>query len=194
MAIFTLPVAMLMAFIVMHWQGINANIMSLGGIAIAIGAMIDAAIVMIENTHKHLEHFRDRKPHWEIITASAKEVGPTLFYSLLVITVSFVPVFALTGQSGRLFKPLAFTKTYSMAGAALLSVTLVPILMGWFIRGKIKPESANPINRILLRLYGPVVNFVLKWRKIGAAGGAAGHGLDRHPLEPAGLGVHAATL
>jgi Cu(I)/Ag(I) efflux system membrane protein CusA/SilA len=164
-AIFTLPVAVLMAFIVMYWQGINANIMSLGGIAIAIGAMVDAAIVMIENAHKHLEIHRDRKPHWDIIADSAKEVGPALFYSLLVITVSFVPVFSLTGQSGRLFKPLAFTKTYSMAAAALLSITLVPVLMGWFIRGRIKPETANPLNRILLRLYGPVVNFVLKWRK-----------------------------
>ncbi|MEJ2032269.1 MAG: CusA/CzcA family heavy metal efflux RND transporter [Deltaproteobacteria bacterium] len=164
-AIFTLPVAVLMAFIIMYGQGINANIMSLGGIAIAIGAMIDAAIVMIENAHKHLEHHRHQKPHWEIITASAKEVGPTLFYSLLVITVSFVPVFSLTGQSGRLFKPLAFTKTYSRAGAAILSITLVPILMGWFIRGNIKPETANPINLFLLWVYGPVVDFVLKWRK-----------------------------
>jgi copper/silver efflux system protein len=165
-AIFTLPVAILMAFMIMHAQGINANIMSLGGIAIAIGAMIDAAIIMIENTHKHLERDQGKKPHWEIILASAKEVGPTLFYSLLVITVSFVPVFTLQDQSGRLFKPLAFTKTYSMAAAALLSVTLVPILMGWFIRGKIKPEHANPVNRLLIRLYHPVVNFVLRWRKL----------------------------
>ena len=164
-AIFTLPIAVLMGFIIMHWQGINANIMSLGGIAIAIGAMVDAAIVMIENSHKHLELHQGKKPHWDIIAASAKEVGPTLFYSLLVITVSFIPVFSLTGQSGRMFKPLAFTKTYSMACAALLSVTLVPVLMGWFIRGKIKPETANPINRFLLWAYGPVVNFVLKWRK-----------------------------
>ena len=164
-AIFTLPIAVLMAFIIMHAQGVSANIMSLGGIAIAIGAMVDAAIVMIENTHKHLELHKDKKPHWDIIAASAKEVGPALFYSLLVITVSFIPVFSLTGQSGRLFKPLAFTKTYSMACAALLSVTLVPILMGWFIRGKIKPETANPVNRFLHWIYGPVVDFVLKWRK-----------------------------
>ncbi len=165
-AIFTLPVAILMAFIVMHLQGINANIMSLGGIAIAIGAMIDAAIIMIENAHKHLERDRGKKPHWEIILASAKEVGPTLFYSLLVITVSFLPVFTLQEQSGRMFKPLAFTKTYAMGAAALLSITIVPVLMGWFIRGKIKPEYANPLNRMLVRLYHPLVDFVLKWRKI----------------------------
>ncbi len=164
-AIVTLPVAILMAFSIMHAQGINANIMSLGGIAIAIGAMIDAAIIMIENAHKHLERDRGKKPHWDIILASAKEVGPTLFYSLLVITVSFLPVFTLQEQSGRLFKPLAFTKTYAMAGAALLSITIVPVLMGWFIRGKIKPEHANPVNRFLIRVYHPVVDFVLKWRK-----------------------------
>jgi copper/silver efflux system protein len=143
-AIITLPVAILMAFIIMYAQGINANIMSLGGIAIAIGAMIDAAIIMIENAHKHLERDRGKKPHWQIIRDAATEVGPTLFYSLLVITVSFVPVFTLTEQAGRLFKPLAFTKTYAMGAAAFLSITLVPVLMGWFIRGKIKPEQANP--------------------------------------------------
>jgi len=163
-AIFTLPVAILAAFMIMNAQGINANIMSLGGIAIAIGAMIDAAIIMIENAHKHLERDQGKRPHWEIILASAKEVGPTLFFSLLVITVSFVPVFALHEQSGRMFKPLAFTKTYSMAVAALLSVTIVPILMGWFIRGKIKPEEHNPVNRLLIRIYHPLVDFVLKWR------------------------------
>ncbi|MCW8859383.1 MAG: CusA/CzcA family heavy metal efflux RND transporter, partial [Deltaproteobacteria bacterium] len=165
-AIVTLPVAILIAFLIMYAQGINANIMSLGGIAIAIGAMIDAAIIMIENAHKHLERDQGKKPHWEIILASAKEVGPTLFFSLLVITVSFVPVFALQEQSGRLFKPLAFTKTYSMGAAALLSVTLVPVLMGWFVRGKIRPEHANPINRLLIRIYHPVVDFVLNWRKL----------------------------
>jgi len=164
-AIFTLPVAILFAFIIMHAQGINANIMSLGGIAIAIGAMIDAAIIMIENAHKHIERDRGKKPHWEIILNSAKEVGPTLFYSLLVITVSFVPVFTLQEQSGRMFKPLAFTKTYSMAAAALLAVTIVPVLMGWFIRGNIKPEHANPVNRLLIKLYHPVVDFALRWRK-----------------------------
>jgi len=160
-AIVTLPIAILMAFIVMNAQGVNANIMSLGGIAIAIGAMIDAAIIMIENAHKHLERDRGKKAHWEIIVDSAKEVGPTLFYSLLVITVSFLPVFALQEQAGRLFKPLAYTKTYAMAAAALLSITLVPVLMGWFIRGKIKPEHANPVNRLLVRIYHPMVDLVL---------------------------------
>jgi Cu(I)/Ag(I) efflux system membrane protein CusA/SilA len=163
-AIFTLPVAILMAFIIMHAQGLNANIMSLGGIAIAIGAMIDAAIIMIENAHKHLERDRDKKPHAQIILDAAKEVGPTLFFSLLVITVSFFPVFTLQEQAGRMFKPLAFTKTYAMGAAALLSVTLVPVLMLWLVRGKIKPEEANPINRFLIRIYHPVVDFVLKWR------------------------------
>jgi len=163
-AIFTLPVAILMAFIIMYWQGINANIMSLGGIAIAIGAMIDAAIIMIENAHKHLEHDRGKKDHWAIIADASKEVGPALFYSLLVITVSFFPVFALGEQSGRLFKPLAYTKTYAMAGAALLAITVVPVLMGWFIRGKIPDEHKNPLNRLLINLYHPVVDFVLKWR------------------------------
>ncbi|TLM69321.1 MAG: efflux RND transporter permease subunit [Deltaproteobacteria bacterium] len=163
-AIFTLPVAILMAFMIMYAQGINANIMSLGGIAIAIGAMIDAAIIMIENAHKHLERDRGRKPHWAIIRDAAVEVGPTLFYSLLVITVSFVPVFTLQEQSGRLFKPLAYTKTYAMGAAALLSITLVPVLMGWFVRGKIKEEHANPVNRFLIRVYHPLVDLVLKWR------------------------------
>ena len=163
-AIFTLPVAILMAFSIMHAQGINANIMSLGGIAIAIGAMIDAAIIMIENAHKHLERDRDKKPHAQIILDAAKEVGPTLFFSLLVITVSFFPVFTLQEQAGRMFKPLAYTKTYAMGAAALLSITLVPVLMLWLVRGKIKPEEANPINRFLIRIYHPMVDFVLKWR------------------------------
>jgi Cu(I)/Ag(I) efflux system membrane protein CusA/SilA len=163
-AIFTLPVAILAAFIIMYFQGINANIMSLGGIAIAIGAMIDAAIIMIENTHKHLERDRGKLPHWEIVANASKEVGPALFYSLLVITVSFFPVFTLGEQSGRMFKPLAYTKTYAMAAAALLSITVVPVLMGWFIRGKIPDEEKNPLNRLLIRIYHPVVDFVLKWR------------------------------
>ena len=163
-AIFTLPTAILMAFIVMRWQGLNANIMSLGGIAVAIGAMVDSAIIMIENAHKHIEADGGKTDRWKLITESSKEVGPSLFYSLLVITVSFIPVFALTGQSGRMFKPLAFTKTYSMAAAALLGITVVPILMGYFIRGKIPPEEKNPINRILMRIYTPVLDFVLKFR------------------------------
>jgi len=164
-AIVTLPVAILMAFVIMHAQGINANIMSLGGIAIAIGAMIDAAIIMIENAHKHLEKDRGLKPHWQIISDAAVEVGPTLFYSLLVITISFVPIFTLTEQSGRLFKPLAFTKTYAMGAAAFLSITLVPVLMGWFIRGGIKPEKANPLNRLITGIYHPIVDLVIRFRK-----------------------------
>jgi Cu(I)/Ag(I) efflux system membrane protein CusA/SilA len=163
-AIVILPVAVLIAFLVMFCQGISSNIMSLGGIAIAIGAMVDAVIIMIENAHKHMEHDQGKKPHWDIIRDASIEVGPTLFYSLLVITVSFLPVFTLQAQEGRLFKPLAFTKTYSMGAAAILSVTLAPILMGFFIRGKIPAEERNPINRILIWLYHPVIDFVIKWR------------------------------
>ena len=166
-AIFTLPTAILIAFIIMKAQGINANIMSLSGIAIAIGAMVDAAIVMIENAHKHIEREAlkppaERRDHWQVVLDASKEVGPSLFYSLLVITVSFIPVFTLQEQEGRLFQPLAFTKTYSMAAAAILSVTIVPILMGYWIRGRILPEERNPINKFLIRLYTPVVDFVLK--------------------------------
>ncbi len=165
-AIFTLPTAILIAFAVMRMQGINANIMSLGGIAIAIGAMVDAAIIMIENAHKHLEYEAakppgERREHWQVILDASKEVGPSLFYSLLVITVSFVPVFTLEAQEGRLFRPLAFTKTYAMAAAAALSLTVVPILMGYWIRGRILPEERNPINRSLIRAYHPVAAFVL---------------------------------
>jgi Cu(I)/Ag(I) efflux system membrane protein CusA/SilA len=138
--------------------------MSLGGIAIAIGAMVDAVIIMIENAHKHIERDGRRKEHWSIIRDASIEVGPTLFYSLLVITVSFLPVFALQAQEGRLFKPLAFTKTYSMAAAALLSVTLAPVLMGFLIRGRLRPEEDNPINRFLVWLYHPVIDFVIRWR------------------------------
>ncbi|OIR04133.1 cation efflux system protein CusA [mine drainage metagenome] len=163
-AIVVLPVAVLAAFAIMYSQGLSANIMSLGGIAIAIGAMVDAVIIMIENAHKHLEHDGGTKPHWEIIRDAAVEVGPTLFYSLLVITVSFLPVFTLQEQEGRLFKPLAFTKTYSMGAAALLSITLAPILMGFFIRGKIPPEERNPINRLLVWLYHPLIDWVIRWR------------------------------
>src|SRR5664280_1651954 len=163
-AIIILPVAVLISFLVMFGQGISSNIMSLGGIAIAIGAMVDAVIIMVENAHKHMEHDQGKKPHWEIIRDASVEVGPTLFYSLLVITVSFIPVFTLQAQEGRLFKPLAFTKTYSMGAAALLSITLAPILMGFFIRGKIPKEEKNPINRFLIWLYHPVIDFVIKWR------------------------------
>lgn len=163
-AIIILPVAVLISFLVMFEQGISSNIMSLGGIAIAIGAMVDAVIIMIENAHKHLERDQGKKSHWEIIRDASIEVGPALFYSLLVITVSFLPVFTLQEQEGRLFKPLAFTKTYSMAAAALLSITLAPVLMGWFIRGKIPKEETNPINRFLIWLYKPAVDLAVKYR------------------------------
>jgi Cu(I)/Ag(I) efflux system membrane protein CusA/SilA len=164
-AIVILPIAVLASFLVMSGQGISSNIMSLGGIAIAIGAMVDAVIIMIENAHKHQEHDFGRKPHWEIIRDASIEVGPTLFYSLLVITVSFLPVFTLQEQEGRLFRPLAFTKTYAMAAAALLSVTLAPVLMGFLIRGRPIPESRNPLNRLLTWLYHPVIDFVVAHRR-----------------------------
>ena len=171
-AIVILPVAVLGSFVVMYGQGLSSNIMSLGGIAIAIGAMVDAVIIMVENAHKHLERDAGRKPHWDIIRDAALEVGPTLFYSLLVITVSFLPVFTLQAQEGRLFKPLAFTKTYSMAAAALLSVTLAPVLMGFFIRGKIPAEEKNPVNRFLIWLYHPLLDLVIRFRWL-VIGGAA---------------------
>ena len=169
-AILTLPLGILAAFVVMRAQGVNANIMSLGGIAIAIGAMVDAAVVMIENAHKHLERWAHDHPgaelkgdeRWRVITAAAAEVGPALFLSLLIITFSFIPIFSLQGQEGRLFAPLAFTKTYAMAAAAILSVTLVPVLMGWLIRGPIPREEANPINRWLARAYRPALGWVLR--------------------------------
>ena len=163
-AILILPIAVLVSFMVMRAQGLSSNIMSLGGIAIAIGAMVDAVIIMIENAHKHLERDGGRKPHWQIIRDASIEVGPTLFYSLLVITVSFIPVFTLQAQEGRMFKPLAFTKTYSMAAAALLSITLAPILMGLFIRGKILPEEKNPLNRFLVWIYHPLLDRIIRWR------------------------------
>jgi len=160
--IFTLPVGVLISVIIMERQGITANIMSLGGIAIAVGAMVDAAIVMIENAHKHIEHDGGKKPHWELITDAAKEVGPSLFFSLLIIAVSFLPVFTLEAQEGRLFRPLAFTKTYAMLGSALLAVTIVPVMMGYLIRGKIRPEHKNPVNRFFVWIYHPVIKLVLK--------------------------------
>lgn len=172
-AIVSLPVGILIAFIIMQRQGINANIMSLGGIAIAIGAMVDAAIVMIENAHKHIEAWNKKHPgvalkgetHWTVITDAAVEVGPALFLSLLIITLSFIPVFTLEAQEGRLFGPLAFTKTYAMAAAAGLSVTLVPVLMGYWIRGKIPDEHRNPLNRGLISIYKPALDAVLRWPK-----------------------------
>ena len=164
--IISLPVGILAAFIVMNLQGMNANIMSLGGIAIAIGAMVDAAIVMIESAHKHIEQepLTDEN-RWRIITDTATEVGPPLFFSLLIITLSFLPVFTLEAQEGRLFAPLAYTKTYAMAAAAGLSITLVPVLMGYLIRGKIAPEHKNPVNRALIAIYRPVINRVLRFPK-----------------------------
>ena len=172
-AIVSLPVGILIAFIIMQRQSINANIMSLGGIAIAIGAMVDAAIVMIENAHKHIEAWNKKHPgvalkgetHWTVITDAAVEVGPALFLSLLIITLSFIPVFTLEAQEGRLFGPLAFTKTYAMAAAAGLSVTLVPVLMGYWIRGKIPDEHRNPLNRGLISIYKPALDAVLRWPK-----------------------------
>jgi Cu(I)/Ag(I) efflux system membrane protein CusA/SilA len=161
-AIVTLPIGILASFLVMHFQSINANIMSLGGIAIAIGVMVDAAVVMVENAHKHIERDGGKKEHWAIILDAAKEVGPSLFYSLLIVTLSFLPVFSLQAQEGRLFKPLAFTKTWAMAAAALLSITLVPVLMGYLVRGRILPEKRNPINRFLLWVYRPVIGWVLR--------------------------------
>ncbi|WP_297533601.1 efflux RND transporter permease subunit [Thalassolituus sp.] len=169
-AVISLPLGILTAFIVMYWQGLNANIMSLGGIAIAIGAMIDGAIVMIENMHKHME----RTPltpenRWKIVAASASEVGPALFFSLLIITVSFVPVFTLEAQEGRMFSPLAFTKTYAMAASAALAITVVPVLMGYFIRGKVVAENKNPVNRLLITGYMPLLKTVLRFPKITLA-------------------------
>jgi Cu(I)/Ag(I) efflux system membrane protein CusA/SilA len=170
-AIVSLPVGILAAFIVMYFQGINANIMSLGGIAIAIGAMIDGAIVMIENMHKHMERTPLTKENrWQIVIDSATEIGPALFFSLLIITVSFVPVFTLEAQEGRMFAPLAFTKTYAMAASAVLAITLVPVLMGYFIRGKVLPEHKNPVNRFLSWLYIPSLKTVLKFPKITLLG------------------------
>lgn len=164
-AIVMLPVGILMAFIVMHLLNMNSNIMSLGGIAIAIGAMVDAAIVMIENVHKHLEHDADKLPRHTIVLNACREVGPPLFFSLLIITVSFLPVFSLEAQEGRLFQPLAYTKTFAMAGAALLSVTLVPVLILLFVRGHIRAEQDNPVNRLLLWLYRPVITWVMRFKK-----------------------------
>ena len=161
-AIFTLPVGIFISLMIMQQQGINANIMSLSGIAIAIGAMVDGAIVMIENAHKHIEKDGGKKPHWELILDASREVGPALFFSLLIIAISFLPVFTLEAQEGRLFKPLAFTKTYAMMGAALLAITIVPVLMGYLIRGKIRPEHKNPVNRFLVWIYHPIIKLVLK--------------------------------
>jgi len=170
-AIITLPIAIILSFVPMLWLGQTSNIMSLGGIAIAIGAMIDAAIIMVENAHKALEHFRDEKGHdaqgrerFEVISVSGQERWASAVLFSLVITVSFVPVFSLGAQEGRLFRPLAFTKTFSMFFASILGIVLVPVLMTWLIRGKITPERQNPINRFLIWAYQPFVNFALRFR------------------------------
>jgi len=165
-AIIMLPIGVLIAFIAMRLLGLNSNIMSLGGIAIAIGAMIDAAIVMIENAHKHLERLKPGASRLEAIIMACREVGPALFFSLLIITVSFLPVFTLEAQEGRLFTPLAYTKTFAMAGAALLSITLVPVLMLLFVRGRIMPEAKNPVNRFLIWCYRPIIAMVMRWKKL----------------------------
>lgn len=161
----TLPIAILLSFIIMRILGMNANIMSLGGIAIAIGAMVDAAVVMVENLHKHKEQNPDETDHWKQVIEASKEVGPALFFSLLVITVSFLPVFALQEQAGRLFKPLAYTKTFAMGASALVALILTPIMMGFFVRGKIHAEAKNPVSRVLIWVYLPVIQFALKYRK-----------------------------
>jgi Cu(I)/Ag(I) efflux system membrane protein CusA/SilA len=180
-AIVMLPIGVLIAFLCMRALGINSNIMSLGGIAIAIGAMIDAAIVMIENAHKHLERMKPGESRAQAMIDACKEVGPALFFSLLIITVSFLPVFTLEAEEGRMFAPLAFTKTFAMAGAALLSVTLVPVLMGLFIRGRILPEARNPVNRVLIALYRPVIAWVLRWKKTTILASAVVLGLTAIP-------------
>ncbi|MES2259957.1 MAG: efflux RND transporter permease subunit [Pseudomonadota bacterium] len=179
-AIASLPLGILAAYIVMHYQGVNANIMSLGGIAIAIGAMVDAAVVMIENAHKHIEAWHHRHPdselagdeHWRVIGDAAAEVGPALFFSLLIIVLSFIPVFTLEAQEGRLFAPLAYTKTYAMGAAAALAVTLVPVLMGYLVRGRIPAERDNPLNRWLIALYRPLLDIVLRHPKATLAAAA----------------------
>jgi Cu(I)/Ag(I) efflux system membrane protein CusA/SilA len=191
-AIISLPVGILTAFIIMHIQGLNANIMSLGGIAIAIGAMIDGAIVMIENMHKHIEKLTangkelTNENRWQIVVDSATEVGPALFFSLLIITVSFVPVFTLEAQEGRMFSPLAFTKTYAMAASAALAITLVPVLMGYFIRGKILPEHKNPINRLLSAIYLPALKAALHYPKMTLFAALIMIGIGFYPLDKIG--------
>lgn len=186
-AIISLPVGILTAFIIMHLQGLNANIMSLGGIAIAIGAMIDGAIVMIENMHKHMERTKlTNENRWQIVAQSASEVGPALFFSLLIITVSFVPVFTLEAQEGRMFAPLAYTKTYAMAAAAALAITLVPVLMGYFVRGKILPEHKNPVNKVLVWLYMPMLKTVLRFPKLTLVAAVIALGVGVYPVQHIG--------
>ena len=185
-AIVMLPVGVLIAFIAMRLLGMNSNLMSLGGIAIAIGAMVDAAIVMIENAHKHIERLKPGESRAEAMIAACKEVGPALFFSLLIITVSFLPVFTLESQEGRLFSPLAYTKTFSMAGAALLSVTLVPVLMMLFIRGPVMPEAKNPVNRFLIWVYRPIIAWVMRWKKLTIALALVAMGVSFYPASQLG--------
>ena len=173
-AVITLPVGVLCAFIVMTVQGLNVNIMSLGGIAVAIGTMVDAAIVMVENAHKHLARDGGRRPHWQVVTEATREVGPTLFFALLVITVSFLPMFALEAQEGRLFKPLAFTKTYAMAAATILAVTTVPVLVGYWLRGRVRPMERHPVSRLLAWLYRPLLDAVLRRKTVVIAAAVLG--------------------
>ncbi len=184
--VFTLPAAVLVSLFIMERQGINANIMSLGGIAIAIGAMVDAAIVMVENAHKHMERHQGEKDHWEIILDSAREVGPSIFFSLLIIAISFLPVFTLEAQEGRLFRPLAFTKTYAMLGSALLAITIVPVLLGYMIRGKIQAEEKNPVNRFLIRVYQPVIKRILSAKVLVLVAAAGILALTWFPLKKIG--------
>ncbi|MFQ5673684.1 MAG: efflux RND transporter permease subunit, partial [Nitrospinales bacterium] len=185
-AIFSVLMGVLMAFIIMYYQGLNANIMSLGGIAIAIGAMIVGAIVMIESAHKHLEQDRGKKDHWQIIYEASAAVGPAIFFSLLIITVSFLPVLTLQAQEGRLFSPLAFTKTYSMAASAILAVTLVPVMMGYFVRGRILPEKQNPVNWILWLIYNPIIRLALKMKTLVILGAIFVVALSMIPLKQIG--------
>ncbi|MFT7431107.1 MAG: Cu(I)/Ag(I) efflux system membrane protein CusA/SilA, partial [Colwellia sp.] len=185
--IFSIPVGILTAFAVMHAQGLNANIMSLGGIAIAIGAMVDGAIVMIENMHKHMERTPLSKDNrWRIVADAATEVGPALFFSLMIITVSFIPVFTLEAQEGRMFSPLAYTKTYAMAASAALAITLVPVLMGYFIRGKVLPEQKNPVNRFLTAMYMPALKAVLNFPKVTLVAALAVFAIGLYPLDKIG--------
>ena len=173
-AVITLPVGVLCAFIVMTVQGLNVNIMSLGGIAVAIGTMVDAAIVMVENAHRHLARDGGRRPHWQVVAEATREVGPTLFFALLVITVSFLPMFALEAQEGRLFKPLAFTKTYAMAAATILAVTTVPVLVGYWLRGRVRPMERHPVSRLLAWLYRPLLDAVLRRKTVVIAAAVLG--------------------
>lgn len=181
-AIIMLPVGVLIALIVMHWLGVTSNIMSLGGIAISVGAMVDAAIVMVENAHKRLERAPEGEPRIVTLERAAVEVGPALFFSLLVLTVSFLPVFALEGQEGRLFKPLVYTHTLALAGAALLSITLVPVLMKLCVRGRMMPEHRNPLNRFLVAMYRPLITIVLRWRKVTLAAAAIILAVSAYPM------------